>query len=81
VPTVLTIRNIRVTIYSNDHPPPHVHALKRGGALAKFALNCPSGPVILVDQSGFRPGEIAEIGNAVAADLPAMCEKWRAFHG
>jgi hypothetical protein len=48
VPTVLTIRNVRVAIYLNDHPPPHVHAIRRGGALAKFELNCPDGPVTLV---------------------------------
>lgn len=81
MPTVLTIRNIRVAIYTNDHPPPHVHAIRRGGALAKFELNCPDGPVTLVGQAGFRSVEIVEIGTAVAADLPAMCAKWRAIHG
>jgi hypothetical protein len=73
VPTVLTIRNIRVAIYSNDHPPPHVHAIRRGGALAKLQLNCPDGPVTLVGQTGFRAAEIAGIGMAVASVLPTMC--------
>jgi hypothetical protein len=81
VPTVLTIRNIRVMIYSNDHPPPHTHAVRRGGALAKFELNCPNGPVVLAEQAGFRTTEIAEIGAAIAAELPAVCLKWRAIHG
>ena len=81
MPTVLILRNIRVAIYANDHPPPHVHAIRRGGALAKFELNCPHGPVVLVGQSGFRAVEIAGIGAAVAADLPAICAKWRAIHG
>jgi hypothetical protein len=81
VPTVLTIRNVRVAIYANDHPPPHVHAIRRGGALAKLELNCPDGPVTLVAQSGFRPAEIAGIGAAVAANLAAICAKWRAIHG
>jgi hypothetical protein len=68
-------------IYSNDHPPPHVHAIRRGGALARFALNCPHGPVTLLSQGGFRADEIGEIGAAVAEELPAICLKWRAIHG
>lgn len=81
VATVLTLRNARIVIYSNDHPPPHVHAIKRDGARAKFELNCPLGPVILVEQIGFRSTEIAEIGVAVAAELSAICAKWSAIHG
>jgi hypothetical protein len=70
-----------VVIYSNDHPPPHVHAIRRDGALAKFVLNCPDGPVTLAEQTGFRAAEIAEIGTAEAAGLPELCAKWRAIHG
>jgi hypothetical protein len=81
VPTVLTIRNIRVAIYSNDHPPPHVHAIKSGGGRAKFELNCPDGPVRLVEQAGFRGAEVAEIGAALAAELSAICAQWRRIHG
>jgi hypothetical protein len=81
VPTALTIRNIRVAIYANDHPPPHVHAIRPGGGRAKFELNCPEGPVRLVDQTGFRRAEIADIGAAVAAELDAICAEWRRIHG
>jgi hypothetical protein len=81
VPTVLTVRNIRIAIYSNDHPPPHVHAVRRGGALAKFALNCPGGPVNLLEQAEFRAAEIAEIGAVVATSLSAICAKWKLIHG
>jgi hypothetical protein len=52
-----------------------------GAGLARFELNCPHGPVTLVGQSGFRAAEIAEIGAAVAAELSAMCAKWRVIHG
>jgi Domain of unknown function (DUF4160) len=72
---------VRVVIYSNDHPPPHVHAIRRGGARAKFGLNCPHGPVTLLDQSGFRAAEIAEIGAAIAKELPSTCSQWSAVHG
>ena len=81
VPTVLTIRNIRMVIYPNDHPPPHVPAIGRAGALAKFDLNCPNGPVKLVEQSGFRSADIAEVGAAGAAALSVICARWRDIHG
>jgi len=81
VPTVLTIRNIRVAIYANDHPPPHVHAIRRDGGMAKFELNCPDGPVRLVGQTGFRLVEIAEIGEAIAEQLEAICAEWSRIHG
>jgi len=68
-------------IYSNDHPPPHVHAIRRGGARAAFDLNCPDGPEVLVQNAGFKGPEIAGIGRAVAAELPAICKKWRTIHG
>jgi hypothetical protein len=81
VPTVLTIRNVRVVIYSNDHPPPQVHAIRRRGARASFELNCPGGPVTLLSQGGFRAAEIEEIGSAVAVELLAICTKWKTIHG
>jgi hypothetical protein len=81
VPPILTARNVRVAIYSNDHPPPHVHALRPGGARSEFDLCCPHGPVTLREQSGFRLSEINEIGAAMATELPAICAKWKAIHG
>jgi hypothetical protein len=77
----LTIRNIRVAIYNNDHPPPHVHAIKPGGGLASIELNCPDGPVRLVEQVGFGRSEIVEIGDAVAKNLEMMCGEWSRIHG
>jgi len=75
------IRNIRVAIYTNDHPPPHVHAIRPDGARAKFDLNCPDGPVRLVDQKGFHLTEIMEIGAAIANELKPICAEWRRIHG
>jgi len=81
MPTVLTLRNVRVALYSNAHPPPHVHGIGRDGARAKFELSCPGGPVRLVEQSGFRAVAVAEIGAAVASNLTAICATWRRVHG
>ncbi|EGF93210.1 hypothetical protein ABI_16500 [Asticcacaulis biprosthecium C19] len=81
MPTVLTIRNIRVAIYTNDHPPPHVHALKGNQAEARFKLNCPEGPVELWDHEGFRLSELNEISAAITDHLGDICRKWREIHG
>ncbi len=81
MPTVLTVRNVRVVIYANDHPPAHVHSVRRDGARAKFELNCPQGPVRLIEQVGFRAADIAGIGAAVAAALSSICVKWKEIHG
>lgn len=81
MPTVLTLRNIRIAIYANDHPPPHVHALKGNEAEARFRLNCPQGPVELWDHEGFKLSELNEIGGLVAHNLEAICVKWSDIHG
>jgi len=80
MPTVLRLGNIRVVIYSNDHPPPHVHAVKGDSARAKFNLNCPEGPVELVEQEGFKLAEIRQTGTAIAENLIAICRKWSEIH-
>ncbi len=70
-----------MAIYANDHPPPHVHAIKPGGGRAKFELNCPHGPVRLVEQTSFRRTEIVEIGAKIAAQLETICIQWSRIHG
>ena len=52
MPTVLRIGGLRVTIYPNDHPPPHVHVIGANGE-AVFLLNCPGGPAELRESFGF----------------------------
>lgn len=81
MPTVLTLRNIRIAVYTNDHPPPHVHALKGNESEARFKLNCPDGPVELWDFEGFRLAELNEIGTLIAENLATVCAKWRDIHG
>ena len=50
-------------------------------AWARLALNCPNGPVTLIDQSGFRRAEVIDIGRTVAANLAPICQQWRRMHG
>ena len=81
MPTILTLRKIRIAIYTNDHPPPHVHALKGNDAEARFKLNCSSGPVELWDFEGFKLAELNELGKLIDANLETVCAKWRDIHG
>ena len=80
MPTVLTVRNIRVVIYTNDHPPPHVHAVHGNECHARFALNCPDGPPDLLDSTGFKATDINELGDAIDTDLTRLCRIWRDIH-
>lgn len=67
-------------VYSMDHPPAHVHVLGAGCA-ARFELNCPDGPVRLMDQIGFQRAALSDVGRAIAERLADCCEMWRRIHG
>ena len=74
-------RRYRVVVHSNDHPPPHVHALGKG-CEARFRLNCPDGPVQLWDYDGdWSRADVVELGEEIAARLGACCKTWRDIHG
>jgi len=80
VATIFRTGKLRVAIYTNDHPPPHVHVVGPDRE-AKFELNCPDGPVRLVEQRGFRIPELNAVGAEIALRLSLCCRKWSAFHG
>ena len=77
--TVHPFNGLRVFVYSNDHPPPRVN-VAGGGKEAKFALNCPDGPVSLIRNFGSGIGEL----RMIQAELNDMIEfsrkKWTAIH-
>lgn len=74
-------RRFRVVVYSNDHPPPHVHAVGPDGD-ARFLLNCPDGPVTLWDHEGsWTLALVRELGEEIADRLGECCETWSAIHG
>lgn len=81
MPTILKLRNIRIAVYTNDHPPPHVHALKGNEAGARFLLNCPDGPARLWDHEGFKLAELNEIGVLITENIGFVCAKWSEYHG
>jgi hypothetical protein len=80
MPTVLRFGAFRVMIYKNDHRPPHVHVLGRGGQ-AIFTLNCPAGPPELREERRLSGAELKAIKRALSANLQILCESWKGIHG
>jgi hypothetical protein len=80
MPTVLVSNGLDVRIYTNDHQPAHVHVIGRGSE-AKFQLNCPDGPVEIVENFGFSRREIRQILAALMIALTLLCQEWRRIHG
>ncbi len=79
MPTILRIGGLRVVIYTNDHRPAHVHVIGAGEAV--FILHCPNGPPELRGSWGFSKAEVVRIEAAIAPNLAALCNVWRAIHG
>ena len=79
VPTVLRIDGLRVMMFPNDHPPPHVHVFGTGGE-ALFYLNCPSGPPTLRDSFRLSKSEVKRIGIALQPHIPQLCARWEEIH-
>lgn len=70
---------ITLLMPSNDHPPPHVHVLKRGVWHVRVAL---VGPKALDVRDGLvGPSEWRLIEALVAKHLWACWQEWRRIHG
>jgi hypothetical protein len=80
MPTVLWLGNLRVMIRTNDHSPPHVHVVGNAHE-AKFALNCPRGPVTLVENYGFSLSEVTRIKQGTQKNVVVLCNAWEKIHG
>ncbi len=81
MPTVLRLGSVRIAIFTNDHPPAHVHVIDGNRAEARFLLNCPYGPVEIWDHEGFRLAELNAIGAMIHQDLDRICHIWSSIHG
>lgn len=80
MPTVLSIRGLRVTIYPNDHRPAHVHVIGKG-CEAVFHLHCPDGPPELRENFGFARADLAVIVAGLMEQVQALCADWERIHG
>jgi hypothetical protein len=63
-----------------DHRPAHVHVIGKGGE-AVFILNCPGRPPELRESYRFNSPALKRIASTLAAELLALCAKWREIHG
>jgi Domain of unknown function (DUF4160) len=80
MPAVLRFGGVRVTIYTNDHRPAHVHVIGND-CEAAFHLNCPAGPVSVRENFGFSRRKIAQIQNVLTNRLTKLCSVWERIHG
>lgn len=80
MPSVLRIDGLRVMMFPNDHPPPHVHVFGKGGE-ALFYLGCPLGPPTLRDRYRFSSTEVNRIRIALQPHVPQLCALWEEMHG
>ena len=76
MPTLMTIYDVRVVIYLNDHRPAHVHLLGHDRE-AVLDLHCPGGPPALRENFGFSRNELRRLVNVVATNVAVLCAKWR----
>lgn len=82
MPTVLRLDGVRVMIYTEDHPPAHVH-VHEADAQAVFVLNCPSGPPKLRGGrgSGLVGRTAARMSRILQSRVPYLCMEWERIHG
>jgi hypothetical protein len=74
-PVVLRSGQYTVVIYTKDHAPAHVH-VKSADNEARIALD----PVEVMDNYGFKPGEIRAILKLIQAHQNELLTRWEEFH-
>ncbi len=76
MPTVWRDGNLRVVIYTDDHPPPHVHIY--GDGETKIAL---TGDIGIVRIVGATPRESRRALAIVREKRDMLIERWNGIHG
>jgi hypothetical protein len=78
--TVLRAAGLRVVIYVDDHPPPHVHVI--GDGEARIRLVGPDGrPQIMDGGNTMKIGDLRKALMAVAEAQSALLDEWTKLHG
>jgi hypothetical protein len=78
--TVFRYKRLRITIYSNDHPPPHVHVIGPDRE-ARIAIGDDSHPPEIMDFYGFPRRELIRVLYEVARRQDELLDAWRTIHG
>jgi hypothetical protein len=79
VPTVLREANLRIVIYMDDHPPPHVHVF--GDGETKIALTGQDGGAQVVRIVGAGRRESRRALEIVREKRDYLLERWSLIHG
>ena len=80
MPKVMRVAGLRVVIYPNDHPPPHVHVIGAKGEAVYF-LNCPEGPARLRESYRFIGSELRRIETGLHVHSLVLCREWETIRG
>lgn len=75
MPTVLRAHGFRVAIYLDDHPPPHVHALKGSADVRILLDDCKVDRVY-----GATRSEVEKLRRTVYRHREQLLTEWRRIH-
>jgi hypothetical protein len=76
---LLRAHGLRVVIYIDDHPPPHVHVL--GDGEAKIRLVGADGRPELIESSRMKAGDVRKALAAVTEAQSMLLDEWSKIHG
>jgi hypothetical protein len=80
MPTILRQSGFLVVIYPNDHPPPHVHVLRKDGR-AKILLKVNDRSNDVVEVFGFSMKQTMDALKIVIEANQRLLLAWRKIHG
>jgi len=75
MPTLFWVGPYRVTVYVNDHPPAHVHAIGSGGS-AKFELGAVPDDVTLTEVFEIPTSNLKRIAATIIERHQECLEHW-----
>jgi hypothetical protein len=75
-PTVVRQDGYQLIIFTNDHPPPHVH-VRHSGRVARARLK----PIEILHNSGYNARELSKIRAIVEEHQALLLEAWFELHG
>jgi hypothetical protein len=78
--TVFRVRRFRIVIFSNDHRPPHVHAIGPD-CEARIALGEQGEHPTLMGNEGLTRAELEAVLVEVDEQIELLRQRWREIHG
>ena len=79
MPTILRFRNFRIMIFTDDHEPPHVHAIGPDSR-ASYNLLCAIRDITLRHSENLKPQEERALSTFIVDNVETLCRAWREIH-